>query len=111
MHSILAFSPNNQSVHCGDTATMQMACSVVFKNFGGDWVSCLEGQQGVNRNFSADPLFCDPDNGVLTLRSDSPCAPPGEMGCGLIGALGVACGPTALAETSWGVVKAKFRGR
>ena len=60
-------------------------------------------------NFSADPLFCDPDNGDFTIRSNSPCAPPGVTGCGLIGALGVGCGPVSVEPLSWGGIKGKYR--
>src|SRR5262249_498886 len=36
-----------------------------------------------------------PTNRILTLRPDSPCAPPASD-CGVMGALGVACPPTAV---------------
>jgi hypothetical protein len=64
----------------------------VYGNAGGDWVGCIADQYGVNGNFSADPLFCDPTHDDFTLAATSPCAPensPGE--CGLIGAWPVGC--------------------
>ena len=77
-----------------------LSCSDVFGNQGGDWVGGIAGQFGVEGNFSADPLFCDPDGGVYTLSSASPCL-PAHNECGvLVGALGQGCTATAVAETS-----------
>jgi len=46
--------------------------------------------EGIDGNFSADPLFCvPPPEGVYTLQPGSPCGPDGP--CGLIGALPVEC--------------------
>jgi hypothetical protein len=106
--SILSFSPNAASVWCSASASIDMVCCDVFGNEEGDWTSCIEDEAGRDGNFSADPLFCDGATGELTLRSDSPCAAvPG--GCGLVGALGVGCGPTSLTPESWGRIKAAFR--
>lgn len=44
----------------------------MYGNAGGDYSSCLAGQQGVNGNFSSNPLFCDPDNGGFTLSCGCP---------------------------------------
>jgi len=45
---------------------------------------------GIDGNISVDPLFCDAAGRDLHLHQSSPCAAPGA--CGLIGALGIACG-------------------
>ncbi len=66
---------------------------------------------GVDGNVIVDPLFCDPDIDDFTIRSDSPCAPPGVGGCGLIGALPVGCGPVSVEAKSWGQIKATYRGQ
>jgi hypothetical protein len=58
----------------------------------------------------ADPLFCDPLNGDLTLREDSPCLPANSNGCGQIGALGEGCGVISVESKSWGEIKAAYRG-
>ena len=42
------------------------------------------------------------------IKQNSPCAPSAST-CGLIGALGVACGPTGISEISWGRLKALYR--
>ena len=54
-------------------------------------------------------VICDPDAGDFTIRSNSPCAPPGLTGCGLVGALDVGCGPVSVDEASWGKIKAAYR--
>jgi hypothetical protein len=54
---------------------------------------------GVDGNISADPLLCDAANGDYRLDAASPCAPLNSpAGCGLIGALDVGCGITAIDE-------------
>ena len=106
-HSILSFSEDVESVWCSGSASIDLACSDVFKNDLGDWVGCIEEQR--RDNFSTDPLFCDPDADVFTLRQDSPLAAPGPDGCGAIGAFGVGCGPTPVRAESWGRIKARFR--
>jgi hypothetical protein len=94
----------------------EISCSDLYGNFGGDW----SGFTGAERaddfgNFSADPLFCDGDlvdddeDYDLHIRSDSPCAPPGVTGCGLVGALPVGCGPISIEELSWGAIKNRYR--
>ncbi len=98
-NTIIAFSMLASVVECAGGAFPVLSCCDVFGNTGGDWVGCLAGQSGVNGNFSADPLFCLPADHNYTIDANSPCAPehaPGE--CGLIGALPVGCGATAVAE-------------
>jgi hypothetical protein len=106
--SILSFGVGT-SVTCIGGATASLSCSDVFGNSGGDWVGCIAGQENVNANFSADPFFCDAPNGVLEIRSDSPCAPPGVTGCGLVGSMPVGCGPISLVQESWGAIKQRYR--
>ena len=89
-------------------AHFMVSCTDLFGNAAGDWVGPLAGLEDVNGNFSADPLFCDPDNGDFTIQSDSPCAPPGATNCGLVGALPVGCGPVSVVEESWARIKARY---
>jgi hypothetical protein len=109
-NTIIAFGPSGRATFCAGGSTITIACSDVIGNLGGDWSGCIADQANINGNFSADPLFCDPENGDFTIRSDSPCAPPGVTGCGLVGALPVGCGPVALEEVTWGAIKEKYRG-
>lgn len=57
----------------------------------------------------ADPLFCDADAGVFTVREGSPCLPGGVPGCGQIGAWGEGCGIVSVQPTSWGRIKHLYR--
>jgi hypothetical protein len=63
-------------------------------------------------NVWKDPRFCDPAQGDLRLADTSPCtAEHAPGGCGLIGALGVACGDTPVEIISWGRLKARYLPR
>jgi hypothetical protein len=89
-----------------------LTCCDLYENAGGDWVDFVAAQYGINGNFSADPVFCGRSTGNLMLSAVSPCVPgnhPDGADCGLIGALGVGCGPTAVHNTTWGRVKSMFR--
>lgn len=101
-------------VHCIDATPPALSCVDQFGNLTStgdsvDWAGCTADQSGTAGNFAADPLFCDADNGDLTIRPDSPCAPPGITGCGLVGALPVGCGPVSVEAISWGKLKGAYR--
>ena len=106
-HTIIAFSTDGEAVYCPPGVSVTFDCCDLFGNAGGDWVGGIADQYGLNGNISADPLFCDPENGDFRLQEDSPCAPGTE--CDLIGAWPVGCGPTAAEQTTWGGLKARFR--
>jgi predicted outer membrane repeat protein len=112
---IIAFGDGASAVGSDGTGGATLSCSDVYGNEGGDWVDCIEGQGTVNGNFSADPLFCW-DEIVFTLNANSPCLPgnhPDGSSCGLIGAGGIGCPATGVAEnaheTSWSAIKAMYR--
>jgi hypothetical protein len=107
-HSVFAFNVGAVASCAGGGVTL--ACCDVYGTVGGDYVGCIAGQGNVDANFSADPLFCGKDAMDFTLELNSPCAPPGITGCGLVGALPVGCGPTSVAPASWGEVKERYRG-
>ncbi len=66
-------------------------CTNIYGNSGGDWVGDLAPFFQQDGNFSADPLFCDPENGDFTLGDVSPCLPANNE-CGVqIGAYGQGC--------------------
>jgi predicted outer membrane repeat protein len=109
-NTIVAFAPEGDAVRGCAT----LSCCNLYGNAGGDWDDwCITGQQNLNGNFSADPIFCDPASSNFQLAADSPCLPGGV--CGLVGARGQGCGlstsvsGTETAPSSWGLVKTLFR--
>jgi len=74
-------------------SSITISCSDIYGNSGGDWVGEAAGQNGVDGNFSADPLICYLPGGDYNLQEASPCRPD-ATGCGLIGAGTVGCDGT-----------------
>jgi hypothetical protein len=114
--SIVARGIGGSAIACFGGATMDMSCTDLFANEGGDFVGCVAEQEGKVGNFSADPSFCDEANDDFTLPKDSPCMPgfhPLGTDCGFIGALEQGCGVVAVEATTWGRIKARslMRGR
>ncbi len=99
IRSILAFAPEGAALTSDGTATVQIYCSDVYGNAGGDWIGDLGGQLGSNNNFSLNPSFCDQYAGDFTLASNSPCLPVHNP-CNLqVGAFGQGCVATEVPET------------
>lgn len=90
-NTIIAFGIGDSAVACagGDPVVIVLTCCDIFGNTV-DWEGCIADQAGVNGNISADPLFCNAENGDYRLVTDSPCAPAQSGTCGLIGALDIA---------------------
>lgn len=94
-NTIVAFGSDGEAVNCMDAyCAPVILCCDLFGNEGGDWVGCIQDQYGINDNISEDPLFCDAENGDLTLHNDSPCADENNLECGQIGAFGIGCSPS-----------------
>jgi predicted outer membrane repeat protein len=108
---IVAFNGPDQAIRRPHfNGCLYLQCCDLFGNEGGDWVGCIAGLLGTAGNISADPLFCDPQGGDFTLNAASPCAPENSpAGCGLIGALPVACGMTAVAAGEATSVEPRLR--
>jgi hypothetical protein len=112
--SLLAFNTMGSAIYClGASAVVEIRCTDIIGNDGGDWVGSIASQYGVNGNFTADPLFCGAGIGDFSLASTSPCLPgqhPDGYDCDLIGAFGEGCsGTTAVEQTTWGGIKRMFR--
>ena len=92
-NSIIASCTQGEALYCmGGVA--DLACCDLFDNAGGDWIGCIADLADSNGNFSADPIFCDAENGDFSVDSFSPCLPgnhPGGFDCGLVGAIGCGC--------------------
>jgi len=81
------------------------SCTDISGNVLGDWVGAMAGQNGLDGNISADPLFCDPDDGDFTLSEHSPCA-PAQSGCGTMGAFGIFCSITSVEDPGFTIPSA-----
>ncbi|HET9886993.1 MAG TPA: right-handed parallel beta-helix repeat-containing protein, partial [bacterium] len=108
-HSIISGQTIGEAIYCNETATASLSCTNVYGNAGGDWVGCIADQLNLSGNFSMDPIFCNPSERIFTIREDSPCAPPGITGCGLVGALPIGCDVVSVTESTWGKIKAAYR--
>jgi predicted outer membrane repeat protein len=97
--TIIAFGVHASAFLCETGGGASLTCCDVFGNEDGDFTACVQGQQGVDANVAADPLFCDRVGGDYTLQWASPCGPQ-LSDCGLIGAWPAACGAIVYADGS-----------
>jgi hypothetical protein len=75
-------------------SVIDVNCSDLHGNGGGDWVDPINDLLGQSGNISVDPGFCDPGAGDYHLEDISPCASAKNWqggGCGILGALSVEC--------------------
>jgi len=86
-------------------ASFLLTCNDLF---GGSLPEELTSQIGQNANFSSDPLFCDPQGGLYSLHSDSPCTPANSPCGSLVGAFPAGCGTTSTEARSWSSIKALY---
>jgi hypothetical protein len=84
-------------------------CNSFWENEGGNYEGGTSPWPQAATDFFADPLFCSPADLDFTLDASSPCAPDSPQGCGLVGALNVACGIISVERSSWGSIKALYR--
>jgi hypothetical protein len=92
-NTIIAFSTQGSAISCNHASDPVLSCCDIYGNAGGDWVGEIADQLGINGNFSEDPLFCDAENGDLTIDAASPCAANySPEDCGLVGARDIGCG-------------------
>lgn len=111
-NSIVAGNTSQPVVFCWQDDAIDIACSDFWANSGGNWPGCIAGQDQINDNFSADPVFCDSGQDDFKLRSDSPCLPgnhPAGAACDLVGAFPLGCGTVPVEPRSWGQIKTAYR--
>ncbi|MFH1313126.1 MAG: right-handed parallel beta-helix repeat-containing protein [Candidatus Eisenbacteria bacterium] len=109
--SVIAFNSGNAVDGCCYGATVNIECCDVYGN-GGDYVGYIAGENGVNGNFHADPMFCDLIGDDYRVQGISPCLPgnhPDGVDCGHIGAEPEGCGEPATEPTTWGTIKSMYR--
>lgn len=87
-NTIVAFQESGKAIEVTDDCPL-LWCSDLYGNEGGNWTGCLAPQRGIRGNFTADPLYCDPQAGDYALEACSPCL--NAPGCGLVGAYGEGC--------------------
>lgn len=89
--SIVSKNTGNGGIY-GDQSTVDVSCSDVYMNAGGNYAGDLTDLTGTDGNISVDPLFCAPSFDDFHLMANSPCSATASGGCGQIGAFGVGCG-------------------
>jgi len=89
-YTIVAFN-NGMAITCMEASSTEVSCCDVFGNTGGDFVDCLSGQEGIDGNYSLDPLLCHIESTDIDLHDESPCAPENNSCSALIGAGQVGC--------------------
>ncbi|MBM4117031.1 hypothetical protein FJ251_04695 [bacterium] len=96
---IVAFATEHGGIFdASETSAVQLVCSDVYGNTGGDYLGSLADQTGLSGNIAADPRFCDLASADLTLESTSPCLPDYNS-CGVqMGAFGEGCAGGTAAE-------------
>jgi len=84
------------------TTNVTDSCNLFWDNADGDVLGFTLDSTTV----FADPEFCDPDNGDLTVANGSPCVT--TAGCDQIGALGVGCSTVSVESETWARIKSRF---
>jgi len=82
--------------------TIDVGCNDFWDNAEGNFT---EDYPADAEDFFVDPLFCDAENGDLTLQSASFLAAENNPPCGQIGALGVGCGTVSIQPETWARIK------
>jgi predicted outer membrane repeat protein len=79
---IIVSSAEGGALYLSDAASNPtLICCDLYGNVGGDWEGRIGDQLGTEGNFSADPQFCDAEEGDYRIRPESPCTPENSS-CG-----------------------------
>ncbi|MFH1843216.1 MAG: right-handed parallel beta-helix repeat-containing protein [bacterium] len=108
-YCLIAFNPG-AACECEVSSVPALECCDLFGN-GSDWSGHIAGQEGLETNFSAAPLFCSQDPVLArdwSLSSNSPCLAP-QTPCTQIGAWGADCIITDIEPATWGHLKTMYR--
>jgi hypothetical protein len=113
-NNIFAFNKaweNSGAILCLHSTVLTTSCNLFWENDSPihDHAAPLCVPTDQNENLIADPIFCDADSDVFTLRADSPGLPWHPSGCGFRGAYGIGCGIVSVEQASWGEIKASYR--
>ncbi len=85
----IVYRSANYGLACMEGASLadSSGCNDVVDNANGGYLDCTAPES----DFSDDPLFCDLEHHVYTLRRDSRCSAENAGECGQVGAYGPAC--------------------
>jgi hypothetical protein len=92
--TLIAANGPGEAIYLDDTSDVDLTCSNLHANLGGDYVGDLASLLGVDGNISADPRLCRPLDDRVSVSVDSPCLPghhPDGVDCGRIGTGDGAC--------------------
>jgi len=103
--NIFAGTEGGPAVRSLGAQPQTLGCNIYWNNPQGNVVGFALDET----DREVDPLFCDPDNGNLTLDALSPCLPENSLGCGLIGATEQGCGTVSITPSTWAGIKAAYR--
>ncbi len=117
INTVIANSTEGAGIWAADNVILEISCSDLYGNAGGDWTESFADQVDLNGNFSANPCFCNPDDNDYLLCADSYCLPANHpWGCDqLVGAYGLGCsscacdGPVSTESSTWDQLKAFYR--
>ena len=92
VNSIIAFN-SGSAVHCLSGEAPALSCCDLYGNSDGNWTDCIASQDGLEGNFSANPVFCEEAYPAVPygLMNGSPCTSANNSSCGLVGALPATC--------------------
>ncbi len=115
--SIIADCLEGEAIWAPAGIPVELSCSDLYGNAGGDWIGTFASQVDQDGNFSANPCFCSPDTDEFTICEDSFCLPGHHpWGCDqLVGAFGIGCGecscsgPVSTDKAYLGSIKAMYR--
>ena len=106
VNNIVAASGGVGGAIYANNIALASSCNVFWQNAGGTGLHYTPGPT----DRVVDPFFCDAGAADFRLMVGSPCLPEGSLGCGLIGAFGEGCGIISIEPTTWGQIKAAYRG-
>jgi hypothetical protein len=107
--NIIGYSTAGGGIKCLEGTTPTIENNLVWANSGGDANGECPDWVGVDGNVSADPHFCDLSSGEFSLAEDSPALTHPSGVVGAVAAPG--CTGTAVLATTWGRIKALYRGQ
>ena len=105
VNNIIGGTTSRPAVECYDDFAISIDCNCLSGNADGNFQNCPSSSNDLLQN----PMFCNLAGEDFTLHAGSPCAGPGPLGCGPIGAFGVACGPIPVETASWAQIKSLYR--